>query len=206
MNWRIARAEDAAQSVPLIYTTMGRFADFLFGLDSAERALQALEILFRHPHNRLSHTFTQLCEKEKDLLGLLLAYPGSSLPRLDLLTGKVMFTLLGMRNFLTFVSRALVFSGIREAHDGEYYIQALAVTPSLQGRGIGWQILEHAEQTARSLRLSALSLLVSLKNQPAQKLYLRFGFQTVQEIRPSHLEQKTGIPGFWRMVKSLSTH
>lgn len=203
MNWRAARVEDALIALPLIYATMGTFADFLFGVGSSALARRSLEVLFRHPRSRLSHAFTQLLDIEEETAGLYLAYPGALLPRLDLHTAAVMFPLLGWRKSLAFISRAFAFSGVREAHPGEYYIQALAVTPSRQGMGLGKAILEHAAQTARALGLSALSLLVSLDNLPAQNLYLNSGFEIAREMRFSRLERETGIPGFWRMVKRL---
>lgn len=203
MNWRAARAEDAPVALPLIHATMGAFADFLFGVGSSALARRSLEALFRHPRNRLSHTFTQLLEHDDETIGLLIAYPGALLPRLDLHTAAVMFPLLGWRKSLTFIRRAAAFSGVREAHPGEVYIQALAVSPSHRGRGVGKAILEHAAQTARALRLSTLSLLVSLENLPAQRLYLGAGFEVDREYRFSHLERETDIPGFWRMVKRL---
>jgi [ribosomal protein S18]-alanine N-acetyltransferase len=54
-------------------------------------------------------------------------------------------------------------------------IYSLAVDPSMRGRGLGAQLIEHAVQQLPP-RITTLSLEVRLDNKPARALYERLGF------------------------------
>ncbi|NCF52698.1 GNAT family N-acetyltransferase [Gammaproteobacteria bacterium] len=57
-----------------------------------------------------------------------------------------------------------------------YYICGMAVFPEYRGRGIGTQLLQHAERRSREHGLSKLSLIVFEKNAGAKRLYERSGY------------------------------
>jgi len=65
----------------------------------------------------------------------------------------------------------------------EVQVLDLAVRPGDQGRGLGRALLEHAAAAARAWGCAKLTLEVSAANAPAQRLYLRAGFQVVGRRR-----------------------
>lgn len=66
-------------------------------------------------------------------------------------------------------------SGLKVRHRGGIY--QMYVTPEQRGRGLGWQLLEYAVNYARRLPgLEEINLAVTVGNDPARRLYERFGF------------------------------
>lgn len=61
---------------------------------------------------------------------------------------------------------------------GELQIQNLVTLPQFRRRGIAASLLEHAIERSRLEGLSSIWLEVRASNQPAIKLYERFGFST----------------------------
>jgi ribosomal protein S18 acetylase RimI-like enzyme len=86
---------------------------------------------------------------------------------------------------------------------GSYYISELHVDPRLRNRGIGGAALRHAEDEARRLGATVMSLNTTTIN-PARRLYERHGFRVVETRTDSQYEQYTGIAGRLLMVKELS--
>jgi ribosomal protein S18 acetylase RimI-like enzyme len=62
--------------------------------------------------------------------------------------------------------------------DGDYYISRVAVSPDFSGRGLAGQLLQKAEEQARSHGARRLLLEVAAGNDVALRLYSRHGFST----------------------------
>lgn len=60
-------------------------------------------------------------------------------------------------------------------------VQTLAVAPEAQGKGLGAHLLGLIEQEAVRRQAEDLLLEVRSDNAPAQRLYLRFGFEKIHE-------------------------
>ena len=58
----------------------------------------------------------------------------------------------------------------------ELHINNLAVTPALRGRGAGSALLDHVLRQGRELGARRATLEVRRSNDPARRLYERFGF------------------------------
>lgn len=82
------------------------------------------------------------------------------------------------------------------------YIAHLNVHPASRGGGLGQQLLSYVETLAVEAGLPSLSLDVYVGN-PAERLYLRSGFEVVAEKRDAAFERLTGLPGYRAMVKKL---
>lgn len=66
-------------------------------------------------------------------------------------------------------------NGLKVRHRGGIY--QMYVSPEQRGRGLGWQLLEYAVDYARQLPgLEEINLAVTVGNDPARRLYERFGF------------------------------
>lgn len=58
-------------------------------------------------------------------------------------------------------------------------VQTIAVTTAAQGRGLGGVLLAELVHRARSRGCSSLLLEVRADNEPAQRLYAKFGFERI---------------------------
>jgi len=200
---RPARPCDTGPAVSLLHLAMGRLGDFFFGNGDPSRTLDILERLIARENNRFSYNFSFLAEKAGQVIGLLLAYPAGVISRLELSTGKHLFPILGLNGLLSLALRSLPLVGCREAERGEYYISALSVLPRFQGQGVGRRLMHFAEQEAVRQDMHKCSLIVSLENLNARRLYQRSGYQVVKTTLFSRWLSRSGESGYYRMVKSL---
>jgi ribosomal protein S18 acetylase RimI-like enzyme len=79
------------------------------------------------------------------------------------------------------------------------HLDAIAVRPNLVGRGIGRQLLEHAEQAAREQGAVSISLLTAESNGPAQRLFRGMGYQSLAPFDDVYADGQRGFA----MFKSL---
>jgi len=200
---RPARSCDTRPAVSLLHQAMGRLGDFFFGNGDPSRTLDILEQLIARENNRFSYNFTFLAEKSGQVIGLLLAYPAGIISRLELSTGRHLFPILGWNGLLNLALRSLPLASCREAEQGEYYISALSVHPRFQGQNVGTRLIRFAEKEATKRDMHKCSLIVSLENEGARRLYLRHGYQVVKTKLFSRLLSRSGESGYQRMVKSL---
>jgi len=78
--------------------------------------------------------------------------------------------------------------------DDSYYTCGVAVFPEYQGRGIGSQFMELAEEQAREKGFNKVSLVVFEQNTGAKRLYDRLGYVEVtrEPVYPHPLIHHTG--------------
>jgi ribosomal protein S18 acetylase RimI-like enzyme len=201
---RPARLDDSGLVARLIYLTMGIEADWLFGQEKGHSTLQVIADLYKQKKNRLSHTLTHLAERNGQLAGLLLSYPGAILSRLDWLTGWCLIKILGMRATARLARIQSNYGDLKEAEPDEYYVSNLAVFPEFQGHGIGTLLMAHAEEMAREAGLHKCSLVVTFGHESARLLYEHLGYKVVRSIPSGHPKVAEGSGGYHRMVKILS--
>jgi len=82
------------------------------------------------------------------------------------------------------------------------YVTNVAVSTEFRSRGIGWRLLESAEEWAQAHK-SSLSLHVADSN-PARRLYERFGFRLEKRSEEWLTGWLFGIRAWLLMVKPLS--
>lgn len=71
---------------------------------------------------------------------------------------------------------------VEAADDEVFVIHTYAVHPSFKGRGIGAALLTFAEETAKQEHLKAIRLDVYEKNEPACRLYEKFGYRYIDTV------------------------
>ncbi len=86
----------------------------------------------------------------------------------------------------------------------ELYIYMLGVARAWRGHGVGWRLLECAQEEARASGKTALRLGVVLDNDPALRLYHKFGFMRGPCIRSRWLRWVDGTEGYYVMTKPLA--
>ena len=200
---RPATSADVKAAICLIYLTMGRLADFLFGSDKPSKAQSVLAELFVKEANRFSYQFVNVAEMSGRVVGLLLAYSGREIESLRFPMARQLFVACGLPGMFRFLQRGLPLMGVKEAKAEEYFINSLAVLPSFQGQGIGTHLLSWGESKARTLGLGKCSLTVEIGNRQASSLYEHLGYRIVATVEMEQLSRRIGYRGFHRMVKEL---
>lgn len=200
---RSSNSRDASLGAYLLYLTMGRLADFLFGFNDPVKARDVLARLFAYDNNRFSYQFADVAVINKQVVALLLAYPSGLVKRLEILTARQLLNIYGWAGMCHFLRNALPLIRVNEAGRGEYFIDAVAVLPGFQGRGIGTRLLTYAEEEASNAGLTRCSITVDVVNDRARCLYQRLGYRIVELIRIKQLQRRIGYQGFYRMVKDL---
>jgi ribosomal protein S18 acetylase RimI-like enzyme len=201
---RPARLEQAGLVADLVYLSMGVEVDWLFGQEPGYSTREVLIRLYQRRNNRLSQSFAWLAAWNGQAVGLLLAYPGRFLRRLDWVTGLQLVQIFGLGGAVRLVRRQPAYGDLVETQADEFYISNLAVLPAFQGRGVGKALLEHAETLARTAGLGKCSLIVSYAHASARRLYEKLGYQTVHKYDILHPAVAEGSGGFHRMLKLLA--
>jgi ribosomal protein S18 acetylase RimI-like enzyme len=200
---RAATPGDAAIAAELIYGPMGRMADYLFGGDDRDCAIEVLAKLFAQTNNRFSHRFTDVLELNDEVVGMLLSYPAQILPGLSAPMAKQLHEIIGWGGMARLLRRSAPLMTLKEYEPDEFYIFTVSVQPAFQSRGFGKQLLVQAENKACAAGLRKCSLGVTVDNIGAVRLYERFNYRIVDTVRVPHLESAIGYPGYHRMVKTL---
>lgn len=195
---RPARPDDAPLAAAVFRLSLGAFGDHLFGHDVRVAEIAWMR-LFSADAGRFGYKRSFVAELSRHPLGMLTSFPGADVNRLSLSVARHLPRAFGW-NVFGFVARSLAFVGGTEAESDEYYISHLGVLPAAQGQGLGKHLLLHADEQARSLGLTKVSLIVALENHAAQRLYKRNGFEIV-----STRHDKNPIASYHRMVKLLTT-
>lgn len=197
-----AKKENAEESCSLIYSTLLGFGDAALGGESRELCMQALHGFFLREGNRFSHDRTHLVLQEGQIAGLLLAFRGIEFPSRSRALGLQAWQVYGFKAIRRLPGIFQAF-GSKETEKDEFYIAHLAVHPDFRRQGLGNYLIEQASILARGMNLYKLSLIADLDNEPAQKLYLRSGFEITQTVETPELYEKFHNPGFHRMVKKI---
>lgn len=199
---RPAAPDDAKLASRLIYLSMGKLAEYLFG--GVHQSLdEIIAGLFLLEGNRFSWSIVDLAEWDGQPAGILVSFPGWEFTRRELTIGLGLLKLCGLWNILRLSVRALSIANGVETYRDEYYLANMAVFPDFQDRGIGSRLLAHAESKAQGAGLKKCSLIVDTENPAARRLYERFGYQVVfTKTYPGPAENAHA--GYHRMLKELN--
>lgn len=132
---------------------------------------QAMICLVNDEQSQYSYTNTLVAVHNNDVVGICLSYDGKDLRFLRskfIEIAKVRFN----RDFADMND---------ETQEGELYVDSLAVKKSFRGRGIAQKLLKATIEKARNLHINHVGLLVDCNNPLAEKLYLKVGFQYVND-------------------------
>jgi ribosomal protein S18 acetylase RimI-like enzyme len=198
---RPAKLDDAELAACLMYLSMGKLADYLFG--GAQLSVnEILAGLFLMDNNRFSMSTADVAEWDGEPAGMLVSFPGREFIRRELSVGLGLLILCGLFDVMRLSVRALSIAKGVETHRDEYYLANMAVLPDFQGRGIGSALLARAEQRAQEAGLVKCSLIVDTENPEARRLYERFGYR-VDLTKTYPGPAKDAHAGYHRMVKDL---
>jgi ribosomal protein S18 acetylase RimI-like enzyme len=109
----------------------------------------------------------------------------------------------GPAKTLRMIWRSYPLQHITEAGPDEYFLAHLGVLPHFEGRGLGRQLLESAEDRARAAGLRKITLTVDADNDRALGLYKRAGFSVSGTVALEALRRRFGYRGYHHMSKDL---
>jgi len=182
---RPARPDDAPLAAAVFRLSLDHLADYLLGADGRATEMAFMR-LFSLNAGRFGFERAFTAEWNRRPLGMLIAFPGAEVDRLNLSMLRHLPRALGWGMF-RFLARGLTLASGKEAEADEYYVSNLAVLPAAQGKGLGRRLLVHAEEQARNHGLKKVSLLVSLENESARRFYKKHGYHvafTQQDKNP----------------------
>lgn len=137
-----------------------------------EEAITFLTTLFKQPDTLYSYqnTFVAL-DEEDNIVGSITGYNGDDFFRLR-------------QPVLELMQKKYNNDSVPEpeTQGNEYYIDTVAVSPLVQGKGVGSHLLKTAIEFAKAQHYKQVGLIVDLENPQALKLYSRLGFIQGQQI------------------------
>jgi ribosomal protein S18 acetylase RimI-like enzyme len=158
---RPAQPNDAERASVLMYSAYTHTqVTYPLREEAKNQFSERLQHFFREAGNRFSFQSIQVAEHSSEVVGLVLSFGGREEERLN---------------------AAIGWQLEREAHDDEWYVDALAVFTNWGRKGIGTRLLQNAEQQARQHRYPKIALNVAQENKQAVSLYQRLHYVITQE-------------------------
>ena len=106
-----------------------------------------------------------------------------------------------LRMAIMFTLAAPIFRFMHTLAAGDFYVEFLAVDEGHRGKGIGSRLLSALEDRAQATGSTQFAIDVAGRNKIAQKVYERYGFETIDRWPRTRLVR----PNILRMSKSVST-
>lgn len=194
---RDARPDDRDAVAELLHLTAIEMYDRFAGdRDSSIRLLRAA---FGRPGNGASREVVRVADSLAGPAGAIAAFPAAEIDA----RGRRFLRLLLWRTppWTWRRSLRLYRLGTRLAPPpppDSYYVDALATDERQRRRGVAAALLDDAEERARALGLSRVSLETADGNAAARRLYESRGFEAGEATRP-----QAGLPGFVAYVKRV---
>ncbi len=203
LEYRPATPEDAHLASRLLFDTSPKEAIYIYGFGDARRAKLFFKNIFSLQAHRYSYQLAEMVTIAAKPVGMIFAYPGHMLNRLNWRFSKLVLKPLAFKEKLRSIMLRLPMVFIQEAAKDQFFISNIGLVKSQRGVGLGAQILTHIEEKARAEDFTELVLMVDLYNKKARHFYETHGFK----VKAIHLESKQRAKylgtGYAQMVKSL---
>ena len=151
------------------------FFRFMLGRDFAE----VIADVFSNPAHDFSFTNVIFAEQDAQVVGMASGFTGQQHADCSdafLVKAKGFPTLRMMTMQLVFGS---MWRFLDTAEIGDFYLQAVAVSPDLRGRGVGSMLMDAMEERAAKLQADRFVLDVATKNEVARRLYEHRGMSVI---------------------------
>ncbi|HVY54142.1 MAG TPA: N-acetyltransferase, partial [Thermodesulfobacteriota bacterium] len=157
--------------------------------DSDPRSSRRMVIdLIKAGNNFLGHENIFVSCSGSEITGLAIGYKGRGKDELvTLLRLLASLRLSEFLSYLTLTARLLHGSFTPDIGDDEFYISALAVDETHRRQGIGSLLLSRSLESARSQSCRSVILEVEHGNEPAIRLYRKFGFRFTDRSAPESI-------------------
>jgi translation initiation factor 4G len=87
--------------------------------------------------------------------------------------------------------------------DGSWVIDSVATLPEYRRKGVSEKLLRAILEKGKRQGYSKAQINMYIGNEPALKLYRKFGFEIVEEVLDEYFEKSIGSPGMLSLVKDL---
>ena len=87
--------------------------------------------------------------------------------------------------------------------DDAWVVDSVATLPEHRGKGVAESLVREILKKGKEHGYSQAQLNVYIGNEPALRLYRKFGFQTREEKRDPYFEEQIGAPGMVSLVTEL---
>lgn len=168
MNIRKAEKSDAQYIAPILLLAMEDIIYKFIKKNDYAAAKDFLQYFIEKEENQYSYQNCYVATENHEIIGVADVYRGADIEKL--------------RNpIIEFVRKHHnpEFDPELETQAGEFYIDALGVSPNHQGKGIGSKILQFLIKEYVDTNKEILGLLVDEDNPQAKSLYLKLGFKVV---------------------------
>ena len=203
VTFRPARADDAAEAVPLILSSGPESFAYVFATPTQSPA-DFLHRAFPGGSGQFGFRNHVVGEIDGQVVAAGAGWTSAT---------NFPFMLAAVRQFVPFFgplgTPPVVIRGlrteivIRPPASSEFYIGHLGVAPSHRGHGIGEALIAHLLALRATTGRTRAVLDVSVENPRAQALYTRLGFRVTAE-RPSALRREAGyVPSHRRMERAV---
>ncbi|HPR42513.1 MAG TPA: N-acetyltransferase [Candidatus Methanofastidiosa archaeon] len=193
-------SHDIEKVSELIYGTDDGLFALLFGNDM-ETAVSNIGKLVRLGNNSFGHENIYVdIDENGSIQGLLIAYSGKEKKRMN--DGQAFGGVFSLaKRIRLWVLNSLIVSRLINGSIGpdEFYISNVSVSPESRGKGIGTELMDKAQETAKEKGCDTLLLDVAIENDGAKRLYERLGFEI---FKTKKLIFGVG-PGTYSMRKSM---
>ncbi len=190
VTFRAAATADAAQAVPLIYSSGPAAFDYVFSHDRPGQALRFLHFAFADGAGEFGYRNHRVAVEDESVIGAGAGWDGRSTLRFTLAAAAQILRFYGPWRAWGVILRGLrTETVIRPPRADEFYLAHLGVRDELRGRGLGTRLTREllAGADPRRHRLAALD--VAVTNPRAEALYARLGF-AVDALRRSGLRSR----------------
>ncbi|MFS0724934.1 GNAT family N-acetyltransferase [Paenibacillus sp. 1P07SE] len=146
---------------------------------------QTMIQMWRHPHNRFSHSYVYEARLGEKTLGIVTCYPAAMLDKLSWPTLKALVQFRRwplLSHTVQHLRTMWNLANLQEGREDEFHIGSLAALPESRGMGVGTKLMDQAEEAAREQSFRKTSLTVKQTNTSARRLYERLGYTVVDKI------------------------
>ncbi len=190
--FRAASRADAADAVPLIYSSGPAAFDYVFNLGGPRDAQAFLRFAYRHGAGEFGWRAHRLAEMDERVVAAGAAFDGRAVLRFTMAGALLILRFYGPIRAWGVMLRGLrTETIIRPPRAEEYYLCHVGVREDLRGQGIGARFMRHLLEGLDAQRHRCAALDVAVTNPRAQLLYERLGF-TVDGRRSSKLQNRRG--------------
>jgi ribosomal protein S18 acetylase RimI-like enzyme len=202
--FRAATPADAADAVPLIYSSGPAAFDYVFNIGGTRDALAFLRYAYLHGGGEFGWRAHRIAEMGGEVAAAAAAFDGCTVMRFMIAGALQILGFYGpVRAWGVLVRGLRVEAIIRPPRAEEYYLCHLGVREEMRGHGIGARFMRHLLEGLDAKRHRCATLDVAVTNPRAQQLYRRLGF-AVDALRSSKLENQRGrVADQYRMSRPV---
>jgi len=202
LTFRAASRADAADVVPLIYSSGPAAFDYVFDIGGTRDAQGFLRFAYLHGGGEFGWRAHRICDMGGQVAAAGAAFDGRAVLRFTIAGALLILRFYGpIRAWGVMIRGLRTETVIQPPRPQEYYLCHVGVREGLRGQGIGARFLRHLLEGFDANRHRCATLDVAVTNPRAQLLYQRLGF-VVETQRISQLRSRHGrVPDHYRMSR-----